>query len=183
MFSLAISTACGDPESKSKRTEANSADAIDDKEDIVAERPAVISGSHLFCSEEPGLMGEDHVDVVCSIKEDIDFEKYVDKDYLVIEVAGKVVPITIDDNGKFKFTLPKDQEFSTEGIEVHDTEKSESDPEVLANSDDSMDESQKSESEGESQTSESSENGNDGESETDEENLEDIEDEEGGLLD
>ena len=132
-YLLVFTTSCGDPKSKSTRTEVNSADATDDYEDIVAEKPAVISGSHLFCSEEPGVMGEDLVDVVCSIKEDVDFAKYIDKDHLVIEVAGRVVPITIDEKGKFKFSLPKDQEYSTESIKVHDIEEVKSE-EVLEDS-------------------------------------------------
>lgn len=123
-FFMTLLNGCGNPNPKpQERASASSADAIEDSEDIVAERPAVISGSHLFCDEEEGVMGEDLVNVVCSIDGEIDYKQFLDRESLVIEVAGKVVPITIDSEGKFEFTVSRDQEFSTENIVVHDMEE------------------------------------------------------------
>ena len=66
-FCVVALVSCGNTVIKTDgRTEVHSADALDDDEDVIAEKPAVISGSHLFCSESPEVVGEAHVNVVCS---------------------------------------------------------------------------------------------------------------------
>ena len=57
---------------------------------------------------------------LCNIKDEVDYAQYIDRDDLVIEIAGKVVPITIDEEGKFSFSVLKDEGFSAEAIEVID---------------------------------------------------------------
>lgn len=128
IFAFALS--CGGPKIK-EHNQINSADMADD-EDIIAERPAVISGSHLFCSEEPGVMDESYVNVVCTINDEVDYKQYIDNDKMVIELNGEVVPIAINAEGKFEFSVPQDHSFDIKEITVHDLsqdKKDESDEE------------------------------------------------------
>lgn len=127
---FALSLSCGDPKLK-ERAEINSADALEAEEDIVAERPAVISGSHLdMCTQDVSVADSDFIKMSCSFKDsfkkDVDFEQFVKSDSLVVEINGEHVPIKIDEQGNFEFSLPKEvvpegEEFSTESITVIDT--------------------------------------------------------------
>ena len=119
--SLALSFACGPGSTSNLRQEALLGDT--GEEEITAERPTVIAGSHLACSDRSsqGLFKK----VYCRISEDIDLSN-IDLENLTIRVNDRQIPITINSEGEFEIVVAQEEQIDSDAIIVMEEEEDES---------------------------------------------------------
>lgn len=115
---LGLLTSCGPGSTSNLRQNALIGEETEEEE-ITAERPAVIAGSHLQVDCNEQVSSQMFKKVVCKISEEIDLDT-LDLENLTVRVNERQIPITVSPEGDFEIVVAKDEKVDSSTLIVMD---------------------------------------------------------------
>ncbi|MFK7827363.1 MAG: hypothetical protein AB8G05_24680 [Oligoflexales bacterium] len=96
-----------------------------DEEEITAERPTIIAGSHLACSDlaSQGLYKK----VICRISDEVDLDN-INLENLSIRVNERQIPISVNPEGDFEIVVAQEEKIDTSAVILIDNVPSDEHP-------------------------------------------------------
>ena len=117
--SLGFFLACGSGSVSNQRQDALLEG--DAEEEITAERPTVIAGSHLACSDKISAQG--FKKVICRISDEVDLDN-LNLKYLSIRVNERQIPISVSSERDFEIVVAEEEEIDSSAMIIVDEEPS-----------------------------------------------------------